>query len=484
MAPARLLAQAAAGGAAAASAAMPARGSSSTCILFARASSAAFPSPASSAPAAAAAAGSASARAGGTGASAARCRLLACAAAKQGLPPPPDLRELARMAHIDVTAQEAAEWQPKVAGIVEWFGQLAEADQQPQPLPSDKGAAGEAAAAAAVSGADDDSTAPSVTNAHLRDDAPVQAPAEMLRDLMSALPAGALAEGGLVRVPRPSAGGGGGGGGGSGGGAVGAAGGPSAAASLDEEAAAALAKAEGLLEALDLRVGRIVSAEPHPDADGLYIEQIDVGDAADDAAADAAAADGTTPTTLTATATTTKTRTIVSGLAKYVPLDELRGSLVVVLCNLKPRALKGVKSHGMLLAASDEAHTAVEPLRPPEGARPGERVWFAAPGAGAGAGAGLAAGDDVSVAGAQREPEGRARPLEPNGVAKKRVWESVAPHLRTGGGAGGGGGGGGGSSGGGAGPGGAPVARFAGSRVMMTSAGPVVAKTLADSRVG
>ena len=50
---------------------------------------------------------------------------------------------------------------------------------------------------------------------------------------------------------------------------------------------------------LDLRVGRIVSAEKHADADGLYVEQIDLGEA-----------DGP--------------RTIVSGLVKHVPLEEVR----------------------------------------------------------------------------------------------------------------------------------------------------------------
>lgn len=335
------------------------------------------------------------------------------------------------MAHIDVTPQEAAEWQPKVAGIVEWFGQLAEAEEK--------------AAASSSSATATTAPAPPASNAHLRDDAPVQAPPDLLRDLMAALPPTALAEGGLVRVPRPGAGGGGGGGSAAG----------SAAASLDETAsaspatvdAAALEKAESLLEALDIRVGRIVSAEPHPDADGLYVEQIDVGDSAAEAGAGAAAADGTGTTTTT-------TRTIVSGLAKYVPIDELRGSLVVVLCNLKPRALKGIKSHGMLLAAYNEEHSVVEPLRPPEGAKPGERVWFAADGS-------MAAGSP---------PAERAKPLEPNGVAKKKAWENVAPFLRTGAGEGGG----------------APVALFAagaGGRAMMTSAGPVRSKTLAESRV-
>ncbi len=48
----------------------------------------------------------------------------------------------------------------------------------------------------------------------------------------------------------------------------------------------------------------------------------------------------------------------------------------MVICNLKPRNMRGIKSHGMLLAASDEPHLVVEPLVPPADAKPGERVWF------------------------------------------------------------------------------------------------------------
>lgn len=49
---------------------------------------------------------------------------------------------------------------------------------------------------------------------------------------------------------------------------------------------------------------------------------------------------------------------------------------VIVLANLKPRNMRGVKSYGMLMAASDATHENVELLVPPEGTVPGERVWF------------------------------------------------------------------------------------------------------------
>lgn len=49
---------------------------------------------------------------------------------------------------------------------------------------------------------------------------------------------------------------------------------------------------------------------------------------------------------------------------------------VLVLANLKPRNMRGIKSNGMVLCASNAEHTEVEPLSVPEGAAIGERVFF------------------------------------------------------------------------------------------------------------
>lgn len=65
---------------------------------------------------------------------------------------------------------------------------------------------------------------------------------------------------------------------------------------------------------LDLRVGKILKAEKHPDADSLYVSRIECGDPAP--------------------------RTVVSGLVKFVPIEELQGRMVVVLCNLKPAKVR------------------------------------------------------------------------------------------------------------------------------------------------
>lgn len=96
----------------------------------------------------------------------------------------------------------------------------------------------------------------------------------------------------------------------------------------------------------------------------------------------------------------------MSGLVQYVPQDALEGRSVVVLCNLKARNMRGVKSHGMLLCASNDAHDVVEPLVPPEGAAIGERVFF---------------GDMAE------QPE----PAKENQVQKKKIWEGVQPDLKT-----------------------------------------------------
>ncbi len=57
-------------------------------------------------------------------------------------------------------------------------------------------------------------------------------------------------------------------------------------------------------------------------------------------------------------------------------LPSLQDRKVIVLCNLKPRNMRGIKSNGMVLCASNDAHDVVEPLAPPAEAPAGERVFF------------------------------------------------------------------------------------------------------------
>ncbi|MFW6228451.1 MAG: methionine--tRNA ligase [Alkalispirochaeta sp.] len=79
-------------------------------------------------------------------------------------------------------------------------------------------------------------------------------------------------------------------------------------------------------EKIELRAAKIVKVEQHPEADKLYIETLDDG--------------------------TEEGRTIVSGLVPYYKPEELLDRTIIVVANLKPAKLRGVKSHGMLLAAS------------------------------------------------------------------------------------------------------------------------------------
>lgn len=75
---------------------------------------------------------------------------------------------------------------------------------------------------------------------------------------------------------------------------------------------------------LDLRVGTVLLAEPHPKADKLLRMEIELGEEAP--------------------------RQIVGGLREFFSPEELVGRQVVVVSNLKPRKLRGLESRGMVLA--------------------------------------------------------------------------------------------------------------------------------------
>lgn len=132
------------------------------------------------------------------------------------------------------------------------------------------------------------------------------------------------------------------------------------------------------ISALDIRVGKIIRAWEHESAEKLYCEEIDVGE--------------------------DSPRKIASGLRPFYKLDEMQDRMVLVLCNLKARNLVGFPSHGMVLCASNADHTAVEFAVPPPTAKIGDRVMF----------------DGITG-----EPEAE------NKVAKKKMFEVLAPDLKT-----------------------------------------------------
>lgn len=78
---------------------------------------------------------------------------------------------------------------------------------------------------------------------------------------------------------------------------------------------------------VDMRTGRIVSVEDHPNADKLFVITIDEG--------------------------SNSTRTVCAGLKGHYEPSELEGLNVVFVANLEPRKLRGVMSEGMILAADD-----------------------------------------------------------------------------------------------------------------------------------
>ena len=80
---------------------------------------------------------------------------------------------------------------------------------------------------------------------------------------------------------------------------------------------------------------------------------------------------------------TPPTRTVLSGLRGKIPIEEMQGRKVILVCNLKPASMRGIKSCAMVLAASprlaegEDPHAGVvELVEPPADAQVGERVFF------------------------------------------------------------------------------------------------------------
>jgi aminoacyl tRNA synthase complex-interacting multifunctional protein 1 len=125
---------------------------------------------------------------------------------------------------------------------------------------------------------------------------------------------------------------------------------------------------------LNMRIGKIVNVKKHPDADSLYVEEVEVGEP--------------------------KTRTIVSGLVQHVPIEQMQDRIGVFLLNLKPAKMRGILSEGMIMCGSSPEK--VEIIDPPTGA---------------------AIGDRVVVDGYPGGPDEQLNP-------KKKIWEQIQPDLR------------------------------------------------------
>lgn len=84
-----------------------------------------------------------------------------------------------------------------------------------------------------------------------------------------------------------------------------------------------------------------------------------------------------------------------------MPIDAMQNRMVVVLCNLKPSKMRGITSEAMVMCASSPDK--VEILSPPSGSVPG---------------------DVIEVDGFTRRPDPVLNP-------KKKIFETVAPDLKT-----------------------------------------------------
>jgi len=83
---------------------------------------------------------------------------------------------------------------------------------------------------------------------------------------------------------------------------------------------------------IDLRVGKVIAAEPISGTDKLLKLKINLGK---------------------------EIRTIVAGIRKYYSVEEILGKKIIIVCNLQPIKLKGIESQGMLLAAVDNNYLAL-----------------------------------------------------------------------------------------------------------------------------
>jgi len=83
---------------------------------------------------------------------------------------------------------------------------------------------------------------------------------------------------------------------------------------------------------LNLKVAKIIDVQNHPNADKLYVLQIDLG---------------------------TEKRQLVAGLKEHYAIDELLNKRIIVITNLKHAKLRGIESQGMLLAGEDGENVGV-----------------------------------------------------------------------------------------------------------------------------
>ncbi|MDD1665496.1 MAG: methionine--tRNA ligase subunit beta, partial [Methanomicrobiales archaeon] len=93
---------------------------------------------------------------------------------------------------------------------------------------------------------------------------------------------------------------------------------------------------------MDLRVGRILSAEPVKGSKKLLKLTVDIGD---------------------------EKRTVVAGMAEFYLPDEMAGLSVIMVTNMKPAKIFGIESQGMVLAAGEQASLLIPQKEVPPGTK-------------------------------------------------------------------------------------------------------------------
>jgi len=98
---------------------------------------------------------------------------------------------------------------------------------------------------------------------------------------------------------------------------------------------------------LKLRVGRVIEASDHPNADRLLVLKVDLGD---------------------------EQRQLCAGLKGHYTPEELVGRNLVIVANLAPRMMRGIESQGMLLASTSPDQSRVVIVSPESDIEPGSPV--------------------------------------------------------------------------------------------------------------
>ncbi|KFB38234.1 AGAP003003-PA-like protein [Anopheles sinensis] len=150
------------------------------------------------------------------------------------------------------------------------------------------------------------------------------------------------------------------------------------APTANNASAAGAAAGENTPDKLELKVGQILDAIKHPDADSLCVLTVDIGGG--------------------------ERKSIVSNLVAHYSLEQLRERLVVVLTNMKASKIRGVESEGLVLYAAGAEKC--EALAVPAGSKVGERI--------------IVEGFDNTS-----NPVPALNP-------KKKVWDKIQAELRTG----------------------------------------------------